>query len=346
MSGPGGGGHGLYEDHPAAAGFLPFDHDDDVVASFFFGRSAASGGGAGAGAGAGDDDGVGLITPYSSITDYLQGFLQDPVYASSPLGGDAAVKHETVVDHPSQAGGVAAAPATPNSSVLSSSSEAAGGDDLRRCKKGRRPEDDEEEEIDDEGSAVQSCKTNKMKNKKGAKKEREPRVAFMTKSEVDHLEDGYRWRKYGQKTVKNSSYPRSYYRCTAPRCGVKKRVERSEQDPSMVITTYEGQHTHPSPVSYHMHRQQGLMHVSARGVMPGAAGAYQFGAPPPPLLGFDEALAARVRMTMNQQQQQQLGFVPSIHAAAARPTMPPLHLYTSQQDLLPSVTGSHHGYGY
>lgn len=158
MSGPGGGGHGLYEDHPAAAGFLPFDHDDDVVASFFFGRSAASGGGAGAGAGAGDDDGVGLITPYSSITDYLQGFLQDPVYASSPLGGDAAVKHETVVDHPSQAGGVAAAPATPNSSVLSSSSEAAGGDDLRRCKKGRRPEDEEEEEIDDEGSAVQSCK--------------------------------------------------------------------------------------------------------------------------------------------------------------------------------------------
>jgi hypothetical protein len=30
----------------------------------------------------------------------------------------------------------------------------------------------------------------------------------MTKSEVDHLEDGYRWRKYGQKAVKNSPYPR------------------------------------------------------------------------------------------------------------------------------------------
>ena len=30
----------------------------------------------------------------------------------------------------------------------------------------------------------------------------------MTKSEVDHLEDGYRWRKYGQKAVKNSAYPR------------------------------------------------------------------------------------------------------------------------------------------
>lgn len=69
----------------------------------------------------------------------------------------------------------------------------------------------------------------------------------MTKSEVDHLEDGYRWRKYGQKAVKNSPYPRSYYRCTTQKCVVKKRVERSFQDPAVVITTYEGKHTHPIP---------------------------------------------------------------------------------------------------
>ncbi|KAK9936712.1 hypothetical protein M0R45_013540 [Rubus argutus] len=71
----------------------------------------------------------------------------------------------------------------------------------------------------------------------------------MTKSEVDHLEDGYRWRKYGQKAVKNSPYPRSYYRCTTQKCGVKKRVERSFEDPSTVITTYEGQHNHPIPAT-------------------------------------------------------------------------------------------------
>ncbi|KAL9253614.1 WRKY transcription factor 23-like protein [Drosera capensis] len=89
---------------------------------------------------------------------------------------------------------------------------------------------------------------NKAK-KKNQKRQREPRFAFMTKSEVDHLDDGYRWRKYGQKAVKNSPFPRSYYRCTAAACGVKKRVERSSDDPSIVVTTYEGQHTHHCPVT-------------------------------------------------------------------------------------------------
>lgn len=41
---------------------------------------------------------------------------------------------------------------------------------------------------------------------------------------------------------------RSYYRCTTISCNVKKRVERCFSDPSIVVTTYEGQHTHPSPV--------------------------------------------------------------------------------------------------
>ncbi|CAN1237435.1 Probable WRKY transcription factor 43 [Linum grandiflorum] len=35
-----------------------------------------------------------------------------------------------------------------------------------------------------------------------------PRFAFQTRSEDDILDDGYRWRKYGQKAVKNSAYPR------------------------------------------------------------------------------------------------------------------------------------------
>ncbi|XP_042410645.1 WRKY transcription factor 23-like isoform X2 [Zingiber officinale] len=87
--------------------------------------------------------------------------------------------------------------------------------------------------------------------KKGEKRPRAARFAFITRSDVDHLEDGYRWRKYGQKAVKNSPFPRSYYRCTSQKCMVKKMVERSHQDPTIVITTYEGRHTHlnPTPTS-------------------------------------------------------------------------------------------------
>jgi len=38
---------------------------------------------------------------------------------------------------------------------------------------------------------------------------REPRIVVQTTSEVDILDDGYRWRKYGQKVVKGNPNPRS-----------------------------------------------------------------------------------------------------------------------------------------
>ena len=41
---------------------------------------------------------------------------------------------------------------------------------------------------------------------------------------------------------------RSYFRCTHSNCRVKKRVERLSTDCRMVMTTYEGRHTH-SPCS-------------------------------------------------------------------------------------------------
>ncbi|KAK1274500.1 putative WRKY transcription factor 57 [Acorus gramineus] len=47
-------------------------------------------------------------------------------------------------------------------------------------------------------------------------------------------------------SLKNQSNHRSYYRCTNTKCMVKKRVERSSEDPMVVITTYEGQHCHHS----------------------------------------------------------------------------------------------------
>ncbi|RCV28088.1 hypothetical protein SEVIR_5G383200v4 [Setaria viridis] len=61
--------------------------------------------------------------------------------------------------------------------------------------------------------------------------------------------DGYKWRKYGQKSIKNNPHPRSYYKCTSSRCGAKKHVEKSTDDPEMLIVTYEGPHLHgPQPL--------------------------------------------------------------------------------------------------
>ncbi|KAG0501005.1 hypothetical protein HPP92_001077 [Vanilla planifolia] len=133
-------------------------------------------------------------------------------------------------------------PATPNSSTISSSSTEGGNEvDIHVISAG----DDDMAEPDQGKKTGTASK----EGKKGQKRQREPRFAFVTKSEVDNLEDGYRWRKYGQKAVKNSPFPRSYYRCTSALCGVKKRVERSSKDPTVVVTTYEGKHTHHNPVA-------------------------------------------------------------------------------------------------
>ncbi|KAF8669398.1 hypothetical protein HU200_051747 [Digitaria exilis] len=59
-------------------------------------------------------------------------------------------------------------------------------------------------------------------------------------------EDGYNWRKYGQKHVKGSENPRSYYKCTHPNCEVKKLLERS-LDGQITEVVYKGRHNHPKP---------------------------------------------------------------------------------------------------
>jgi WRKY transcription factor 33 len=83
----------------------------------------------------------------------------------------------------------------------------------------------------------------------GSRTVREPRVVVQTTSDIDILDDGYRWRKYGQKVVKGNPNPRSYYKCTSPGCPVRKHVERASHDLRAVITTYEGKHNHDVPAA-------------------------------------------------------------------------------------------------
>ncbi|KAL9253386.1 WRKY transcription factor 22-like protein [Drosera capensis] len=60
--------------------------------------------------------------------------------------------------------------------------------------------------------------------------------------------DMWAWRKYGQKPIKGSPYPRGYYRCSSLKgCLARKQVERNRSDPKMFIVTYTGEHNHPMP---------------------------------------------------------------------------------------------------
>ncbi|KAL8142643.1 hypothetical protein V2J09_015675 [Rumex salicifolius] len=153
---------------------------------------------------------------------------------------DGAISADTTNDNISNNNIISNTPNTPNSSISSASN-----DEHNALKEEDASWEDDQVHDEDQKKTKKQLKPKNPNQKKNKKKE--PRVAFMTKSQVDHLEDGYRWRKYGQKAVKNSPYPRSYYRCTSASCNVKKRVERCFKDPSIVITTYEGQHIHPSP---------------------------------------------------------------------------------------------------
>jgi WRKY transcription factor 33 len=152
--------------------------------------------------------------------------------SSSSGCGAAAVAAAAEDHHPEHSG------ATPeHSSVTFGDDEADNGS---QRSDGAEPEAKRwKEDADNEGSS--GCGA-------GGKPVREPRLVVQTLSDIDILDDGFRWRKYGQKVVKGNPNPRSYYKCTTVGCPVRKHVERASHDNRAVITTYEGKHNHDVPV--------------------------------------------------------------------------------------------------
>ncbi|CAN6373867.1 unnamed protein product [Urochloa humidicola] len=60
-------------------------------------------------------------------------------------------------------------------------------------------------------------------------------------------DDGHQWRKYGEKKLSNSNFPRFYYRCTYKndmKCPATKQVQQKDtSDPPLFSVTYFNHHT-------------------------------------------------------------------------------------------------------
>ncbi|KAF7817179.1 putative WRKY transcription factor 17 [Senna tora] len=104
----------------------------------------------------------------------------------------------------------------------------------------KRCHDHREHSEDASGSSKCHCaKRRKNRVKKTV------RVPAISSKIADIPADEYSWRKYGQKPIKGSPYPRGYYKCSTVRgCPARKHVERATDDPTMLIVTYEGEHRH------------------------------------------------------------------------------------------------------
>ncbi|XP_023735861.1 WRKY DNA-binding transcription factor 70 [Lactuca sativa] len=105
--------------------------------------------------------------------------------------------------------------------------------------------------------ATSGDQTPEVKNrKKPAPALKERRGCYKRRRTIDSrvitsvtIEDGYAWRKYGQKMILNSQSPRCYYRCTHKPdhgCKAQKQVQKLEDESNMYHITYFGHHTCPT----------------------------------------------------------------------------------------------------
>ncbi|KAI8008125.1 WRKY transcription factor 55 [Camellia lanceoleosa] len=99
-------------------------------------------------------------------------------------------------------------------------------------------------DMSDSGSGSSSQRLRRRKDDVERRTVRRP-APRMGNTEIPP-DDGFAWRKYGQKEILGHKFPRSYYRCTHQKlyhCPAKKQVQRLDNDPFIFEITYRGDHT-------------------------------------------------------------------------------------------------------
>ncbi|KAK4577838.1 hypothetical protein RGQ29_028102 [Quercus rubra] len=121
------------------------------------------------------------------------------------------------------------------------------------------PDEPEPENGLDSPSSGDDTKISSAPSPKKSKRDLKKRVVSVpigdvegskSKGEAYPPSDSWAWRKYGQKPIKGSPYPRGYYKCSSSKgCPARKQVERSHVDPTTLLITYASDHNHPLPTS-------------------------------------------------------------------------------------------------
>uniref|UniRef100_M1DN19 WRKY transcription factor 27 n=1 Tax=Solanum tuberosum TaxID=4113 RepID=M1DN19_SOLTU len=79
------------------------------------------------------------------------------------------------------------------------------------------------------------------------RKNQSTRVVYEVLQE-ELTDDKWAWRKYGQKSIKGSPFPRNYFKCsTSGSCKATKIIEKSPKNENYFLVSYSDEHNHDPP---------------------------------------------------------------------------------------------------